>query len=287
MERKILRTVSFKRLVAAATFGTLYAILALGPVDSLRAQFATQSTFVKASGVSLSSNVYTIALPNVTAIQDILGVDINIVAGSNINTTAASANVSGTGSQPIRKPSAGGLVALTGGEVAGTATIMWDGAEYLLKTVYGGTVNIGDVEDFGGTSCPGNTVLANGQSLLRTAYPQLFAAIGTTWGFADGTHFNAPNVIGRVVRYIDGGSGLGGPSAVSVIQADQVGPWSGSGSTGTVATSNSFFGNASSAVGGLGVVTGIGYGSAGVSVSGGAAQTQVRGVGMTPCARAF
>jgi microcystin-dependent protein len=40
---------------------------------------------------------------------------------------------------------------------------------------------------------------ANGASLLRASYPALFAAIGTTYGAADATHFNVPNLAGRVV----------------------------------------------------------------------------------------
>lgn len=38
----------------------------------------------------------------------------------------------------------------------------------------------------------------NGQSLLRASYPELFAAYGTTYGAADGTHFNLPKRAGKV-----------------------------------------------------------------------------------------
>jgi microcystin-dependent protein len=40
---------------------------------------------------------------------------------------------------------------------------------------------------------------ADGASHLRTDYPALFAAIGTTYGAVDADHFNVPNLAGRVV----------------------------------------------------------------------------------------
>lgn len=46
-------------------------------------------------------------------------------------------------------------------------------------------------------------MLCQGQSLLRSAYPRLFAAIGTTYGAADSTHFNLPNYKGRVLTGLD------------------------------------------------------------------------------------
>jgi len=47
----------------------------------------------------------------------------------------------------------------------------------------------------------------NGDSLLRSAYPDLFAAIGTTWGAADIAHFNVPDLRGRTL--VDSGTGSG------------------------------------------------------------------------------
>jgi microcystin-dependent protein len=42
-------------------------------------------------------------------------------------------------------------------------------------------------------SVPSGWILCDGSSLLRSAYPDLFAAIGTAFGSADGTHFNIPD----------------------------------------------------------------------------------------------
>lgn len=52
---------------------------------------------------------------------------------------------------------------------------------------------------------PAGFLLCDGASYLRTDYPDLFAAIGVLWGAADGTHFNVPNIKGRVVVGFDSG----------------------------------------------------------------------------------
>jgi microcystin-dependent protein len=59
-------------------------------------------------------------------------------------------------------------------------------------------IPVGAIIDFAGTSTPAHYLNCNGASVLRTTYPQLFAAIGTTWGSVDANHFNLPNLNGRV-----------------------------------------------------------------------------------------
>jgi microcystin-dependent protein len=61
----------------------------------------------------------------------------------------------------------------------------------------------GMVITFAGTTCPTGYLSAIGTSYLRTAYPQLFAAIGTVNGAADITHFNIPDYRGRALRMAD------------------------------------------------------------------------------------
>lgn len=55
----------------------------------------------------------------------------------------------------------------------------------------------GVINPFAGTVAPSNWLLCDGASLLRTDYPRLFAVIGTTFGAADGTHFNVPDLRSR------------------------------------------------------------------------------------------
>ncbi len=48
----------------------------------------------------------------------------------------------------------------------------------------------------------------NGASLVRTSYPELFAAIGTTYGAASGTTFNVPDLRGQFIRGYDSGGAI-------------------------------------------------------------------------------
>jgi len=67
---------------------------------------------------------------------------------------------------------------------------------------------IGEIIPYAGSTSPNaNWLVCDGSSLLRSTYPVLFALIGTTYGSADGTHFNIPDLQGRVP--IGAGSGAG------------------------------------------------------------------------------
>jgi microcystin-dependent protein len=55
----------------------------------------------------------------------------------------------------------------------------------------------GSIVAFGGAVAPTCWLLCDGTSYLRTAWPELFAVIGTAYGAADGTHFNVPDLRGR------------------------------------------------------------------------------------------
>lgn len=57
----------------------------------------------------------------------------------------------------------------------------------------------GVIQMYGASSAPTGWLLCDGTSYVRTgAQAALFAAIGTTYGSADGTHFNVPDLRGRV-----------------------------------------------------------------------------------------
>lgn len=65
---------------------------------------------------------------------------------------------------------------------------------------YGGAVN-------GSNPPPAGWLLCDGSSVSRTTYPNLFAAIQTNYGSADGASFNLPDLRGRFVRGTDNGAG--------------------------------------------------------------------------------
>lgn len=66
---------------------------------------------------------------------------------------------------------------------------------------------IGEIIPFAGASSPIPSLwlMCNGQSLLRTEYPDLFAVIGTAYGTEDISHFNIPDLRGKTL--IHQGSG--------------------------------------------------------------------------------
>ena len=47
---------------------------------------------------------------------------------------------------------------------------------------------------------PSGYILCNGASLLRASYAALFGVIGTSFGAADGTHFNVPDLSASFVK---------------------------------------------------------------------------------------
>jgi microcystin-dependent protein len=69
---------------------------------------------------------------------------------------------------------------------------------------------VGSVLDYAGATAPSGWLLCYGQSLVRATYADLFTAIGTIYGSADGTHFNVPDLRGRVAA---GQDDMGGSSA--------------------------------------------------------------------------
>lgn len=75
------------------------------------------------------------------------------------------------------------------------------------STTSSGSSPSGSMLAFGGTSAPAGWLLCDGTSYLRASQSALFAVIGTAYGAADGTHFNVPDLRGRFIRGVDGGSG--------------------------------------------------------------------------------
>lgn len=68
---------------------------------------------------------------------------------------------------------------------------------------------IGEIVTFAGSSSPSTNFLpCDGSSLLRADYPDLFAVIGVTYGSVDSSHFNVPDLRGRVVLGVGTGAGL-------------------------------------------------------------------------------
>jgi microcystin-dependent protein len=69
----------------------------------------------------------------------------------------------------------------------------------ILASHFNEIVPIGVVLPYAGSSAPTGFLLCDGSSLLRAGtYADLFTVIGTTFGAADGTHFNVPDMRSRM-----------------------------------------------------------------------------------------
>lgn len=83
----------------------------------------------------------------------------------------------------------------------GTATPE-DAAAYFSQmfTTFGvDMATTGVIVPFAGGILPTGWLVCDGSSLLRSAYPNLFAAIGTVWGAVDSSHFNIPDLRGQTL----------------------------------------------------------------------------------------
>jgi len=85
-----------------------------------------------------------------------------------------------------------------------------DAAVTSAKLASGLAFTAGMLMPYAGASAPTGWLLCYGQSLDRTTYADLFTAIGTTYGSADGSSFNLPDLRGRVIA---GQDDMGGSSA--------------------------------------------------------------------------
>lgn len=86
----------------------------------------------------------------------------------------------------------------------------------LEKVVDG--VPIGAIIPYAGSTAPFGTLICNGAAISRSAYPELFEAIGTTWGAGDGSStFNIPDLRGYFLRGVGGNS-----AALAAEQSDAI-----------------------------------------------------------------
>jgi microcystin-dependent protein len=107
----------------------------------------------------------------------------------------------------------GQLIALnTPGAFFQVGTATPDDAAELLTRVYESVKQvypIGSIIAYGaGLPATTDILACDGASYLRADYPDLFAAIGTIWGAADGSHFNVPDLRGRAIVDVGQGPGL-------------------------------------------------------------------------------
>jgi microcystin-dependent protein len=156
----------------------------------------------------------TVAAPGITFGSDLdcgfyrIGADnvgLSLAGAKVVDYSASGVAVTGTLSTTGALTS-GGALAVTGA-ITATTTITATGA---ISGAHG-SVPIGAVSDYAGSSAPTGWLLCYGQAVSRTTYASLFTAISTTYGTGDGsTTFNLPDCRGRVSA---GKDDMGGTSA--------------------------------------------------------------------------
>ena len=100
-----------------------------------------------------------------------------------------------------------------------------DAIAYLNNLLVGYTTNSycpsGMIMTFAGDFAPAGWLKANGAAVSRTAYADLFRAIGTRYGAGDGrSTFNLPDLRGEFARYWDDGRGVDAGRALGSWQSD-------------------------------------------------------------------
>jgi len=104
---------------------------------------------------------------------------------------------------------------LTGGTLTGSLTLNNDPTQALeaatkqyVDNIAQAAIPSGSIQAYAGESLPAGWLRAEGGTVSRTEFPNLFAAIGTIYGSGDGsTTFKLPDYRGRFLRARANGSG--------------------------------------------------------------------------------
>ena len=135
----------------------------------------------------------------------------------------------------IYRTGANAIAVVTGG----TAGISVDSSQNVeiagSLSVSGAQGITGEIRMWSGSSAPTGWLLCNGDSQSRTTYSDLFGIIGVNYGSADGSHFNVPDMRGRVPCGVGPGVGDGSedtssgtaPSGTALTDRS-LGEWTGS-----------------------------------------------------------
>jgi microcystin-dependent protein len=165
----------------------------LGLTSGLPPAFGGSSHYIGATSTGTNTIAVTVIPATFTLSQ---GNQVSFTVGGT-DTGASTLNVNNTGAINLMRPLGSGPSAFAGGEfVAGNRVLVeYDGTNWQWLVP---PIQLGQVTDSAGPSCPPNLLNANFQAISRTAYPALFSFIGTTWGAGDGvTTFNVPDLRNR------------------------------------------------------------------------------------------
>ena len=95
---------------------------------------------------------------------------------------------------------------------------------------------VGTVMWLSGNTVPDGCLVADGAAVSRTTYAELFAVIGTTWGWGDGsTTFNVPDGRGRVPEGAQTAGGYNAPGLPNITGSVQMHSIAGSNASTNIA----------------------------------------------------
>lgn len=106
-----------------------------------------------------------------------------------------------------------------GWSMGNNAYVLWHAGNFNPSSV---TVPSGAVVPFARNTPPSGYIKANGATLLIANYPDLFAAIGTTFGGNGTTTFLAPDLRAEVIRGFDDGRGIDTGRVFGTAQTDSL-----------------------------------------------------------------
>ena len=199
-------------LVMLAGF-TAYAQQTVPPLISYQGMLTDASGSPMTGTKKLTFNIYDAAAggnliwgPQVFDGVPLIGGRFSVILGTTVDTAGRS--ITGAFSSVPRYL---GITVDTNPEIAPRQQIL--STPFAVKALHG--VPAGTVLPYGGISVPEGFLECNGNTVSRTTYANLFAAVGTSWGKGDGsTTFHLPDLRGRFLRGVDGNSGRDTDSAL-------------------------------------------------------------------------
>jgi microcystin-dependent protein len=132
----------------------------------------------------------------------VAGQTFRFIAAST-NSDVTTINVDGLGAKNVFIGGSG----LTAGQIQASmfVEVTYDGTQFQLSVAPSvpTAVAVGTVMAWPLAVVPTGWLECDGSSQLRASYPSLFTVLGTSYGSADGTHFNLPNYKNQFLRGFD------------------------------------------------------------------------------------
>jgi microcystin-dependent protein len=181
-----------EKVLCSATSGTALTIVSRG-YDGTTAQSHSISTVVEHTISAIDLDEANAHVNATTGVHGLGGPDGSVVGTTKVQTLTGKSIDGGTNTLTnIPRTASPQLQADIAAEAVARAA-----ADLAL-------IPPGTIIAFAGAAAPAGYLACDGSSQLIASYTALSTAIRATWGGVDGTHFNLPNLGGRVARGVGG-----------------------------------------------------------------------------------